>query len=87
METVQVKLGFVFPVCICLHGISFAVLSLSQFYETLVRLLTVRLIFALNVFGTEIDSSHFTEYECDGGVCWTAWTEPLALFLPCVPHL
>lgn len=40
---------------------------LGWFYETLVQPLTVSLIFALIVFRTEMDLTHFTEYECDGG--------------------
>lgn len=45
MAILKVKLGFVLPLCICLHQISFDILSLSQFYETLVQLLTVSLVF------------------------------------------
>lgn len=66
MVIVQVKLGFVWPMCICLHWISFVILSLSQFYEILVLLLTASLIFALNASETTIVSFHFTESGCAG---------------------
>lgn len=61
--------------CICLHWISFAVLSLSQFYEILVQLLTVSVIFALNASETTVVSFHFTEHGYAGR--YAVWFIPL----------
>ena len=64
--------------------------SVTQFCKTLVQLLTIILIFALNIFETAVVSSPFTAAWICWWICWTAQTEPLeghwetgGLFLPC----